>query len=67
MADNIIKAIHQECDRARELLVGYREIGPAGVFGSMTIQATIEEGEAAIEGGDVTRMVCALSALQGNG
>lgn len=62
---NLIEGIQAECDRVRELLPRYEEIGPVGVFGLTMLRADIIEGEAAIASGDVVRMLKAFKALQG--
>ena len=65
MTRNIIEGIQDECNRCRELLKQYAEIGPVGAFGAMMIQKDIEEGEAAIASGDPIRCIAAFKALQG--
>lgn len=62
---NIIDGIQFQCDRCRELIKQYEELGPIGLFGKTMIQADITEGEAAIASGDVVRMVRAYNALEG--
>ncbi len=61
---NLIEGILQECNRVRELLPHYEELGPGGVFGLTVLKADIQEGEAVIASGDVVRMVAALKALK---
>jgi hypothetical protein len=62
---NIIEGIQTQCDRCRELVTQYEQIGPVGAFGKLMIERDITEGEAAIASGDVVRMVQAYKALEG--
>ena len=62
---NLIEGIQQQCNRVREILPHYEEIGPAGAFGLMMLKRDIAEGEAAIASGDVVRMMRAYEALKG--
>lgn len=62
---NVIEGIQAQCNRCRELIKQYEEIGPAGAFGKLMIQQDITEGEAAIASGDVVRMIRAYEALEG--
>lgn len=61
---NVIEAIQNECQRVRDLLPLYEEIGPAGAFGLAMLKASIKTGEAAIASGDVMKMLPALKDLQ---
>ena len=65
MTRNIIEGIQDECNRCRELLRDYANIGPSGEFASSMIHAAIKEGEAAIASGDAVRCVAAFKRLQG--
>lgn len=63
---NLIEGIQAECRRVREELVPrYEALGTVGVVGKTLILWEVEEGEAAIASGDVTRMVVALRGLRG--
>jgi hypothetical protein len=62
---NLIEGIQAECNRVRELLLGYHAIGAAGAFGAATLLATITEAEASIASGDIVRMVKAMELLRG--
>lgn len=62
---NLVEGIQQQCNRVRdELIPMYEEIGPAGIFGKIMLQAAIREGEAAIASGDVVQMVAAYKSLE---
>jgi hypothetical protein len=57
MSKNIIEGIQEQCNRCRELLTHYVDLGPVGAFGLLMIQDDIKEGEAAIASGDAVRMI----------
>lgn len=61
---NLIEGIQKECERVREILPYYEEIGPSGIFGLAMLRAAIKEGEAAIASGDVVRMLAAFKSLE---
>lgn len=63
--ENLIEGIQREQRRCRELLVGYKEIGPAGAFGAKMIQIDLDRSEEAIACGDTIEMMRAYKALQG--
>lgn len=65
MAENLVEGIQRECNRVRELIPLYKEIGPAGAFGAAMLKAAIREGEASIASGDVVRMLGAFRSLEG--
>lgn len=62
---NLIEAIQAECNRLRDVLPQYDELGPVGAFGGAMLRHCITEGEASIASGDVVRMVQALKGLRG--
>ncbi|KKK70825.1 hypothetical protein LCGC14_2920080, partial [marine sediment metagenome] len=43
--------------RVRELLIGYKEIGPAGQFGAMMIEQVLQKADKAVISGDVVAMI----------
>ena len=62
---NLVEGIQQQCSRVRDVLLpAYKEIGSAGQFGSLMLQAAVREGEAAIASGDIVRMVRAYKMLE---
>jgi hypothetical protein len=61
---NIIDGIFSEMNRCRELIRHYVDIGPAGEFGRIMIEADIRDGEAAIASGDAVRCIVAYKALK---
>lgn len=65
MSENVIEAVQRECNRVRELVKDYDELGSVGVFGATMLRQDIQEGEAAIASGDVVRILAALKSLQG--
>jgi hypothetical protein len=61
---NLIEGIQAECNRVRNAIPHYEEIGPVGAFGAAALRSAVKEGEDSIASGDVTRMVAALQALR---
>lgn len=61
---NLIEGIQSQCQRVRAIVPHYRDIGPAGEFGALMLEAAIREGEAAIASGDVVRMLSAFKSLE---
>jgi len=61
---NLIKGLHDEIVRCKELKKLYDEI-PTGLFGSTMIQKEIGVAERAIESGDIKAMLTSLNALRG--
>lgn len=62
---NLVQGILAECNKCRNLLKQYDEIGAAGVFGKAMISGAIREAEAALGSGDVVRMLATYKALKG--
>jgi len=50
--------------RARTILSQYKEIGAAGQFGAIMIEATIQEADKAIAGGDIIEILRSYEALK---
>lgn len=50
--------------RAREYLGIYKSLGPAGRFGAMMIEQTIQEADRAAISGDVVAMLRSYQALK---
>jgi hypothetical protein len=63
--DNLIEGIQQECNRCRELVTEYTQLGPAGAFRKTEIENVIEFAEECVTSGDVMAMVEALRRLRG--
>jgi hypothetical protein len=62
---NLIEGIQQKCNFIREKIIPvYDEIGPAGVFGKMGLQADIKKGEQSIAGGDTIEMLRVYKELE---
>jgi len=55
----------KEQARLRELLVGYREIGPVGRFGAMLIEEVLKRADHAVMAGDVVAMIRLYKEMQG--
>lgn len=53
-----------EQERARQLLVTYREIGPPGAFGAHMIEQALARAERAAAAGDVVEMIRSYQALR---
>ena len=50
--------------RVREVLAMYKEIGPAGTFGAMNIEAVLREADQAALSGDLVRMIAAFQKMK---
>jgi len=50
-------ALPREQARCRELLVFYREIGPAGAFGAARIDDALKRADQAVINGDLAAMI----------
>jgi hypothetical protein len=61
---NLIEGIQAECNRCRELVKQYDEIGQAGAFVKVVLEQAIRDGETAIASSDAVDMVHALVALR---
>ena len=61
---NLVEGIQAELKRCRELREMYDDIGPAGAFGKMVIDQSLDEAEAALASGDAVRMIRAYADLQ---
>jgi len=60
---NLIKSLHKEMNRCRELKKEYDMI-PTGFFGSATIQQAIQNAEKSIEEDDIVKMLVAYKELK---
>ena len=54
----------QEQARCRELLIAYKEIGPAGAFGALMIEQSLREADQASISGDIVAMLRAYEKLK---
>lgn len=54
----------QEMARCRELLGGYKEIGPAGTFGAAMIDRSLANADKAVMSGDIAAMIRAYEDLK---
>jgi hypothetical protein len=63
-AMNLVEGILAECNRVRQLVPFYEELGPVGAFGAAMLKAAVAEGEASLGSGDVVRMAAAFKSLQ---
>lgn len=61
---NIIEAMFEEMNRARELIKQYEGVGAAGNWGKQIIGAVIKRSEAAISRGDVEEMLKLYNELK---
>ncbi len=64
MNESLGEAFPKEIERCKELREAYKEIGPAGQFGLMFINAIIEEAEEAQAAGDVVAMIRIYPEMQ---
>jgi len=60
----ITEGLQKELDRNRELLVSYKEIGFAGMFGHAVIEGKIKYTEKAIAEGDTVKMLACYDELK---
>ena len=65
MSDSVGLAFQADLQRVRDLLVVYKQLGPAGMFGAVMIRSVIEQAERAQASGDVVAIVRAFAALKG--
>ena len=63
---NLMEGLIEEISRNKELLEGYKEVGPVGEFGFAGISADIKAAEAAMGSGDTVAMVRICKILQEN-
>lgn len=50
--------------RVRELLVAYKQIGPAGAFGALMLEQSLQRADKAVMSGDVVAMLRAYEDLR---
>ena len=58
------EALPKEQARVREVLGYYREVGPAGAFGALMIEASLAKADQAVMSGDVVAMLRAYEDLK---
>ncbi len=63
---NLMEGLMNEVNRNRELLIQYKSIGSAGIFGASFIKADIKAGEDAIKNMDTIEMLRLYKKLKGN-
>jgi hypothetical protein len=54
----------KETARVREILGHYKEIGPAGAFGAVMIERSLQAADKAMIEGDVAAMIAAYNDLK---
>lgn len=54
----------KEQERVRELLAGYRSIGPAGLFGATMIERVLRRADAAAMSGDIVAILASYKELR---
>lgn len=64
MSKSLAEALPEQQARCRELLNIYREIGPAGQFGAMVIEAALQRADRAAARQDVVAMLAAYKELE---
>lgn len=64
-AKTLAEALPLEQARCRELLVAYKEIGPAGAFGAVVIEEALRQADVASASGDVVAMIRSYQELKG--
>ena len=63
--ESLGQAFPKEQARCRELLVYYREIGPAAQFGLLMIEAVLKRADQAAISGDLIAMLQSFQELKG--
>jgi len=66
MTESLAAAFPKEQERCRMLLKEYQEIGPAGRFAAIMIEASLKEAEEAAMSDDLVRMIRAYESLKGH-
>lgn len=61
---SLADALPIEQARVRELLVAYKQIGPAGAFGAAMIELTLKRADQAVMSGDVVAMLRSYEELK---
>ena len=62
--ESLAEALPEEMARVREVLGYYQEIGPAGMFGALFIEADLRAADRAVMSGDVVEMLKAYAKLK---
>lgn len=62
--ESLAEALPKEQARVREVLGYYKEIGPAGMFGSTMIEQSLKKADEASASGDVIAMMRAYEDLK---
>lgn len=62
--ETLAEALPKEQARVRELLVAYKSIGTAGIFGATMIEQILQKSDIAIMSGEVTEMIKAYQELK---
>ena len=63
--DTLVDALPKEMARVREVLGHYKALGnPAGIFGAMMIEKSLQKAGWAVVSGDVVAMIAAYKDLQ---
>ena len=57
-------ALPKEQARVREVLGIYKSIGPAGAFGAMMIEQSLQAADRAVMSGDIVAMMAAYKDLK---
>lgn len=60
---NLVKGLHDQIVRCKELKKRYDEI-PTDIFGAMIIQSAVVRAEKALEGGDIAEMIASYKELE---
>lgn len=58
------ESLPEEQARVREVLGCYKEIGPAGAFGAVMIEAALHRADKAAMSGDIVAMLLAYNELK---
>jgi len=62
----LAEELPKEQTRCRELLLEYRRIGSAGVFGAAAIERSLREADEAVMSGDPVAMLRSYERLKGH-
>ena len=64
MSESLGEALPKELARVRQVLAIYNELGPAGAFGAMVIEDSLNAADKAIISGDIVAMIAAYEDLK---
>lgn len=64
MSGTLVDGLIAEIKRCEELFRRYKDIGPAGFFGAMVLEQSLDDARKALASGDAVEMLKALDDLK---